>query len=116
MSNELEAVKLQAKARFTEEGEKSTRYFYSLEKRQQANHSIQTLTKDNLDTISDTYDVISETHRFYKSLYSAEPTDDNAQREIFDSYSLPKLPVEEHDTCDALLTEHELYQALLYGK
>ena len=72
----------------------------------------QTLTKDNLDTISDTYDVISETHRFYKSLYSAEPMDDNAQREIFDSYPLPKLPVEELDTCDTPLTEHELYQAL----
>ena len=110
--NELEAVKLRAKAPFTEEGEKSTRYFYSLEKRQQANHSIQTLTKDNLDTISDTYDLISETHRFYKTLYSAEPIDDNVQREIFNSYPLPTLPEEDRDTFDAPLTEHELHQAL----
>lgn len=72
---ELEVVKIRAKARFTEEGEKSTRYFYSLEKRQQANHTIKTLTKDNMDTISDTSDIISETYHFYKSLYAAEATD-----------------------------------------
>lgn len=110
--NELEAVKLRAKARFTEEGEKSTRYFYSLEKRQQANHSIRTLTKDNLDTITDPYDLISETYRFYKSLYSAEATDDNAQHQIFTSYPIPTLPLAERDSCDAPLTEHELQQAL----
>ena len=49
---DLEAVKIRAKARFTEEGEKSTRYFYSLEKKKQADRSIQTLTKDNLDTVT----------------------------------------------------------------
>ena len=38
---DLDAVKLRAKARFAEEGEKSTRYFYSLEKKKQADKSIQ---------------------------------------------------------------------------
>ena len=49
---DLDAVKIRAKARFAEQGEKSTRYFYSLEKKKQADKSIQTLTKDNLDTIT----------------------------------------------------------------
>lgn len=110
---ELEVVKIRAKARFTEEGEKSTRYFYSLEKRQQANHTIKTLTKDNMDTISDTSDIISETYHFYKSLYTAEATDVQAQREFFGTYPLPTLPEENRDYCDAPLSEHELHQALL---
>ena len=38
---DLDAVKVRAKARFAEEGEKSTRYFYSLEKKKQADKSIQ---------------------------------------------------------------------------
>lgn len=62
---ELEAVKIKTKARFLEEGEKSTRYFYSLEKRQQTNHTIKTFAKENLDVISDTYDLLTETHWFY---------------------------------------------------
>ena len=49
--SDLEAVKIHSKARFIEEGEKSTQYFYSLEKRQKTNHTIKTLTRDNLDTI-----------------------------------------------------------------
>ena len=109
---ELEAIKIHTNAHFAEEGEKSTRYFYSLEKWQQAAHTIKTLTKDNMDTISETYDIISETYHFYKSLYSAEATDSQAQRAMFDTYPLPTLPEENCNFCDAPLSEHELHQAL----
>ena len=37
---ELESVKIRAKAQFLEEGEKSTRYFYSLEKARKAGQTI----------------------------------------------------------------------------
>lgn len=56
---ELKAIKICAKACFAEEGEKSTRYFYFLEKRQTNHHK--TLTKDNLDTISDTRQALKHT-------------------------------------------------------
>lgn len=42
---------MKAKARFLEEEERSTRYFYSLEKSRQAKQTIRILTKDNLDTV-----------------------------------------------------------------
>ena len=64
---DLEATKIRAKAQFEEEGEKSTRYFFSLEKCQRAEQCIRILTKDNLDTISETKDLLAETHSFYKS-------------------------------------------------
>jgi len=109
---DLEAIKIRAKARFTEEGERSMRYFYVLEKRKQANHSMKTLTKDNLDTITDIRDILSETYYFNKDLYSAEPTDEQAQQEMFNTYAIPSLPALERNQCDANLTEHELHKAL----
>ena len=48
-TKDLEATKIRTKARFFEEGRRSTRYFYSLEKRHKAEHSIKVLTKDNMD-------------------------------------------------------------------
>ena len=75
---ELEATKIKMKARFLEEGERSTRYFYFLEKSRQANQAIHTLTKDNLDTISEPQDLLKETYNFYKTLFTAEACDESA--------------------------------------
>ena len=49
-----------------EEGEKSTRYLFSLEKRRKVNETIRVLTKDNLDTVTETRDRLSKTRTFYK--------------------------------------------------
>ena len=48
---DLEAVKIRTKARFTEEGEKSTGYVYSLEKKKQADKSIHSPQK-RISTLS----------------------------------------------------------------
>ena len=76
---DLEAVKIRTKARFTEEGEKSTGYVYSLEKKKQADKSIQTLTKENLDTITSTRDILIETLALYKQLYTADAINPDTQ-------------------------------------
>ena len=76
---ELEATKIRAQAQFEEEGDKSTRYFFSLEKCRRAGQCIRILTKDNLDTISETKYLLAETSSFYKSLFSAQPCDKNVQ-------------------------------------
>ena len=87
---DLEAVKIRTKARFTEEGEKSTRYVYSLEKKRQADKSIQTLTKENLDTITSTRDISIETLALYKQLYTADAINPDTQRIFFD-LPIPQL-------------------------
>ena len=76
---DLEAVKIRMKARFTEEGEKSTRYVYSLEKKKKADKSIQTLTKENRDTITSTRDILIETLALYKQLYTADAINPDTQ-------------------------------------
>ena len=79
---EIEALKVRTKALYAEAGEKSTRYFYSLEKRRQAEQSIKILTKDNNETCTLQQDIIKEVHSYYKSLYTAELTDPTAQEQI----------------------------------
>ena len=66
---DLEAVKFRAKVQFLEEGERSTRYFYSLEKSRRADQTICVLTKEKLDTVSEPQDLLKETHYFYKTIY-----------------------------------------------
>ena len=110
---DLEATKIRAKARFVEQGERSTQYFFNLEKRQQDSHTINTLTRDNLDTITDTRDLITQTHNFYQKLFTAEETILEAQHEMLHAHPIPNLPVQTRISCDAKLTEPELHKALL---
>lgn len=91
--HDLEAVKIRAKGCFTEEGEKSATgiYFYSLEKKKQADKSIQTLTKENLYTITSTHDTLIETLAFYKQLceFSSTFLSLNSQQSCEDPFSAP---------------------------
>ena len=108
---DLECTKIWAKARFKEEGEKSSRYFFSLEKQRKADHTIKGLTKDNVDTVTDPHDLLHETHDFYRTLYSAESCDESA-RTLFLDVDFPKLTEEARGSCDDRLTEEELREAL----
>ena len=67
---ELKGTKIWAKAQ--EEGERSTRYFSSLEKCPRVKQCIHILTKDHLDIIRETKDLLVETHSFYKSLFAEQ--------------------------------------------
>ena len=108
---ELEAAKIKTKARFLEEGERSTRYFYSLEKKRQGNQTIHTLTKDNLDTISEPQDLLKETHNFYKALFTAEACDECARNQFFNC-DIPRLPEKARESCEGVITERELNNAV----
>ena len=108
---ELEAIKIRVKAQYLEEGEKSTRYFFSLEKTRRADQTMKVLTKDNLGTVTDSRGLLSEVHAFYTDLYSAETCDENEQNEFLCD-AMPRLTEEESLLCEGALTEEELRKAL----
>ena len=68
---ELEANKIRSKAQFVEEGEKSTRFFISLEKCRRSAQNMRVLTKSNMDTVTETRDLLGEAFSFYKQIYTA---------------------------------------------
>ena len=90
--SKLDALTTRTQTRYTEEGEKSTRYFYSLERRQQTKHTISMLTRDNLDSITEPHDILLETHRFYKNLYTPEPIDVRHQDQFLDIHTPSFIP------------------------
>ena len=108
---ELEAIKIKTKARFLEEGERSTRYFYSLDKSRQADQTIHTLTKENLDTISEPQDLLKETYSFYKTLFTAEGCDESVRNQFLNC-DIPRLPEEACESCEGIITEEELSNAV----
>ena len=89
---------LKTKIQYTKEGEKSMRYFCFLEQQKQSQQTINILTKNNLDTITKSYD-------FYKSLYTAQPTDPNQQTDFL-SIDTPTLTAHDRNLCEGYLTEH----------
>lgn len=109
---DLEAIKIRTKAQFLEEGERSTRYFYSLEKSRKADQTIRVLTKDNLDCVSEPQDLLKETHSFYKQLFTAQPIDVHA-RDKFLNCAIPKLSDDARESCEGLITEDELRKAVM---
>ena len=71
--DKIRGILLRAKVRWKVEGEKSTRYFCNLEKRQYSEKIIPKLIVENRE-ITDQRKIISEQETFYKSLYSTKNT------------------------------------------
>ena len=106
---------LKTKIQYAEEGEKSTRYFYSLERQKQSKQTINVLTKMNLDTITEPHDIITETYNFYKSLYTAQPTDPHQQTDFL-SIETPTLTTHDRNFCEGYVTERITTRSTNYGK
>ena len=87
------------------------RYFYSLERQKQSKQTLNVLTKMNLDTITEPHDIINESYSFYKSLYTAQPTDPHQQTDFL-SNETPTLTTHDRNLCEGYVTEHELQLAL----
>lgn len=100
---------LRAKCRWVEEGEKNTKYFANLEKRNYENKIITEL-KINDELVQDQTKIIEEERRFYERLYSKKTTN------YIGSNFFPKdantLSSEEKQICEGILTDTEIQEAV----
>ena len=96
--HKTEGAMIRSKARWCEQGERSTRYFFSLEKRNHSNKYITKLRVENR-TLTSPDKILNEQHRYYKRLYTSSRTNPNDPRfdVFFDSSSLPKLSPNQAD-------------------
>ena len=90
---------IRSKARWCEQGERNTRYFFNLERRNHLNKYTTELKTENL-TLSNPTEILNEECRYYKNLYTSNFTNPNDYDfvEFFDSTTLPKLTPQEADT------------------
>ena len=89
--HKTEGAMIRSKARWCEQGKRSTRYFFNLEK---INHSNKYITKLRVEnrTLTSRDEILNEEHRYYKRLHTSSRTNPNDPRfgAFFDSSTLPK--------------------------
>ena len=105
---------VRSKARWHEFGERSSKYFLNLEKRNFENKGITSLIKENGRSIKDPKEILKEQKRFYQCLYSSQnPQVNDPKFEVFfDNDKVEKLNDEQRNNCEGLLTENDCFNAL----
>ncbi len=104
-----------SKAKWSEDGEKNSKFFMNLEKRNFVNKLITQLEVDG-NIITDPSEILKEEKRFYEKLYK-ENLDTHDPEYIYSTESIllndiKKLTDEEKELCDAKVTEKEILNSL----
>jgi len=94
---ETKGAEIRSKTQYYEQGEKSTKYFYSLEKSNAEKKHIKILEKDNGEIITDMHAILEEEVNFYEELYKSRCNSNNAS-------------VEENDMYNMFLCDEDLYK------
>ena len=107
---------LRSKAKWVEEGEKNTKYFLNLEKRNYNNTCIKTLINKDNKEITDMTEILEEQKLFYENLYTSKLNKTEEYREMTNSFSVdnptPILTDGEKNICDMPITVKECSNAL----
>ena len=106
----LRGVLLRSRARWVEDGEKVSSYFCSLEKRHFVNKSINKITLDDDNVITDKKTIVKEFNNFYKNLYTKREVQDAAVSDLVTD--LPKLNDMQANQLEGLLTLDEIGESL----
>ena len=102
----VKGIIIRARACWHEQGDKSTKYFLNLEKR---NHAKKHMRKLNINGsfITDPFKILSEQRRFYKELYSCRNNNNDSSLKIesfVKDLNIPKLLEEEMLSCEGSIT------------
>ena len=104
-------AQVRARARWIEEGECSSAYFFRLEKKRGADRWIAAVRNDVGAIVSSPDDLCQSFASFYSSLFSAELIDDVAQESLLNNVE-SSLPSDQSDSCEGLLSVEECFEAL----
>jgi len=105
---ELEGVMLRAKCKWHEQGEKPTKYFCSLLKRNYENKVISQLIV-NGERITKQEEILKKEKEYYEDLYKSRSTQ---QSGLFLNDNLPQLDEEQSNLCEGLITDTEVKSVL----
>ena len=95
-----------ARARWHEHGEKSTKYFLNLEKR---NHIKKHMRKLNINgsITTDPFNILNEQQSFYQELYRSRNMNNEAIESFLKDLLIPKLSEEQKMSCEGKITSEE---------
>ena len=102
---------VRSRARWVEEGETSSAYFFRLEKKSGADRWISAIRLDNGTIVSSPADLCRSFAAFYTSLFSAAPTDPSVRTSLLGNISA-SWSSDEAALCEGLLSTEECFAAL----
>ena len=106
---------LRSKVRWFDHGEKSSKYFFGLEKRNKIKTHIQKLLAHphSSEEITEFNEVQNELKRFYKNLYTKQSLKTEKDfLEYLSKFNAPKLSDSDKSICEGKLTLNECWPAL----
>ena len=110
----IDGMILRSKCKFVEEGEKSSKFFYGLEKTNYVKKHMRKLTVNNGDIITDQKQILHEQKTFYENLYSSKRQKDTIlDFDVFlNDPSLPRLSASQKNDCEVEITLDECKESL----
>ena len=105
---------LRSKVRWYEDGERNTKYFYALEKRNYTNTVITRLKLAENVYTEDQFNILDKEKCFYESLYKSKNIDAEKLKNspFFNPESITPLNEDERLSCEGQITSEECYNAL----
>ena len=108
-----EGIILCSKANWYEHGEKSSKYFLNLEKRNKAKSHLQKIIYSDGQEMCDETEIRQKLKQFYSSLYKRRSTKTVDEcMSYLANMNIPKLKVEEQLSCEGKLTKNECWNVL----
>lgn len=99
---------IRSRSKWVEQGEKSTKYFFGLEKSRQCENAIQSLKDSNGVNKYEDNEILAIAHDFYTNLYRTQNVEQNDIESYINSIPLEKtLSEDDRLICEGNITYHE---------
>ncbi len=118
LENKTKGAMLRSHARWAEEGERSSKYFLGLEKRNYKDKCINQIINSKNEKISEPKAILSEERNYFKTLYKSNINKNeyenltHIKKKFLESDNIIKLNEIEKQSCEGILTEKECAKAL----
>ena len=106
-----EAVKIRSRARWLEEGEKPTKYFFTLGSTRKEKNTIKVIYNADGHEVVTQQEIEAAHKEFYSKLYSQEPVDPQIQREFLSKVEI-SLNDQDVNSCECPLSTDEISRAV----
>ena len=109
--NKTDGLRIRSRIKHFEENEKSTRYFFNLEKSRAKSKLWRKIKLDNGNYSNDITTIIKEQVKFYTNLFSSEGWNRNSAEKLLENVDT-KLTNEEKEDLECPITETELWKCI----
>ena len=107
------AAMFRSKRRWLENGERPTKYFFNLEKRNHNKKIVTELTTEDDSAIKDENLILDKIGSFFKDLYTFNMSfSESKYNEFTGNLNIPRLSADDREKCEGLLTYEECKKSL----